>query len=110
MTMYVAVITDNCILGLDYLKAREAVSDLSQGGLVVNGTIVKGKYKYAEGAPVMTHKVKLVNDNHLFQIQCEDTNRRHSCGGGSGEEEWTLFSTKHPINARGCSLIYYERL
>ena len=30
MTMYVADITDNCILGLDYLKAREAVIDLSQ--------------------------------------------------------------------------------
>ena len=25
MTMYVANITDNCILGLDYLKARKAV-------------------------------------------------------------------------------------
>ena len=42
MTMYVADITDNCILGLDYLKAREAVIDLSQGIFVVNGTIVKG--------------------------------------------------------------------
>ena len=30
MTMYVSDITDNCILGLDYLKAREAVIDLSQ--------------------------------------------------------------------------------
>ena len=30
MTMYVANITDNCILGLDYLKARKAVIDLSQ--------------------------------------------------------------------------------
>ena len=30
MTMYVADITDNCILGLDYLKAREAVIDLGQ--------------------------------------------------------------------------------
>ena len=30
----------------------------------------------------------------------EDTNRRHSAGGGSGEEEWTLFSTKHLNNAR----------
>ena len=30
MTMYVAVITDNCILVLDYLKAGEAVIDLSQ--------------------------------------------------------------------------------
>ena len=43
MTMYVADITDNCILGLDYLKAHVAVIDLSQGVLVVNGTIVKGK-------------------------------------------------------------------
>ena len=66
MTMYVADITDNCILGLDYLKAREVVIDLSQGVLVVNGTIVKGNYKYAEGTPVRTHKVRLVNDCHLF--------------------------------------------
>ena len=66
MTMYVADITDNCILSLDYLKAREAVIDLNQGILVVHGTIVKGKYKYAEGTPVRTHKVRLVNDCHLF--------------------------------------------
>ena len=58
--------TDNCIPGLDYLKSRAAVIDFSQGVLVVNGTIVKGKYKYAEGAPVRTHKVRLVNDCHLF--------------------------------------------
>ena len=66
MTMYVANITDNCILGLDYLKARKAVIDQSQGVLVVNDTIVKGKYKYEEGTPVRTHKVRLVNDRHLF--------------------------------------------
>ena len=66
MTMYVANITDNCILGLDYLKARKAVIDLSQGVLVVNDTIVKGKYKYAESTAVKTHKVRLVNDCHLF--------------------------------------------
>ena len=59
-------ISDNCILGLDYLKARKAVIDLSQGVLVVNDTIVKGKYKYAEATPVRTHKVRLVNDCHLF--------------------------------------------
>ena len=63
MTMYAADITDN------YLKANEAVIDLSQGVLVVNDTIVKGKYKYAEGTPVRTHKVRLVNDCHLFHIQ-----------------------------------------
>ena len=40
MTLYVVDITDNCILVLDYLKAGEAVIDLSQGVLVVNGTIV----------------------------------------------------------------------
>ena len=66
MTMYVANITENCILGLDYLKVRKTVIDLSQGVLVVNDTIVKGKYKYAEGTPVWTHKVRLVNDCHLF--------------------------------------------
>ena len=66
MTMYVANITDNCILGLDYLKARKAVIDLDQGVLVVNDAIVKGKYKYAEGTPVRTHKVRLVNDCHIF--------------------------------------------
>ena len=32
---------------------------------MVNGTIVKGKYKYAEGTPVKTHKVRLVNDCHI---------------------------------------------
>ena len=31
MTMYVADITGNCILGLDYIKAHEAVIDISQG-------------------------------------------------------------------------------
>ena len=41
MTMNVANITDNCILGLDYLKARKAVIDLSQGVLMVNVTIVR---------------------------------------------------------------------
>ena len=35
MTIYVVDITDNCILGLDYLKAREAVIDLIQGVVVV---------------------------------------------------------------------------
>ena len=64
MTMYVADITDNCILDLDYLKAREAVIDLSQGVLVVNDTIVKGKY--AEGTPVRTYTVRLVTDCHIF--------------------------------------------
>ena len=33
MTIYVTDISDNYILGLDYLKAREAVIDLSQGVL-----------------------------------------------------------------------------
>ena len=28
--MFAAYITDSCILGLDYLKAREVVTDLSQ--------------------------------------------------------------------------------
>ena len=54
MTMYVADNTDNCIIGFDHLKAREAVIDLNQGVLVVNGTIMKEKYKYAECTPVRT--------------------------------------------------------
>ena len=33
---------------------------------MVIGTIVKGKYKYAEGTPVRTLKVRLVNDCHFF--------------------------------------------
>ena len=33
---------------------------------MVNGTIVKGKYKYTECTPIRTHKVRLVNDCHLF--------------------------------------------
>ena len=61
---------------------------------MVNDTIVKGKYKYAEGTPVKIHKVRLVNDCHLFPNSVsrgngEDTNRQHSSGDGSGEEEWT---------------------
>ena len=80
ITMYVADITDNCILGLDYLKARKAVIGLSQGVLVVNGTIVKGKYKYAEGIPVMTHKVILVNDCHRFTNSLSLTTVRMQTG------------------------------
>ena len=66
MTIYVANITDNCILGLDLLKALGAIIDLRQGVLVVNCTIVKGNYKYAEGTQVRTHNVRLVNDCHIF--------------------------------------------
>ena len=33
---------------------------------MVNDTIVKGKYKYAEGTPVRNHKVRLVNDCHFI--------------------------------------------
>ena len=66
ITMCMANITDNCIFDLDYLKARKAVIDLSQGVLVVNDTIVEGKYKYAGATPVRTHKVRLVNDCHIF--------------------------------------------
>ena len=57
MTMYVADITDNCILGLDYLKlfikARE------YGWLI--GSISKQNVP-----PVRTHEVRLVNDCHIF--------------------------------------------
>ena len=66
MTMYVADITDNCILGLDNLEARKAVIDISQGVLLVNGTIVKGTYTYVAGITIMTHKVRLVIDCHIF--------------------------------------------
>ena len=90
MTMYVANITDNCILGLDYLKAGKAVIDLCQRVLVVNDAIVKGKYKYAEGTPVRTHKVRLVYDCHLFP--------------NSVTRATVMIQTDdiHPINARGC--------
>ena len=107
--MYVADITDNCILDLDYLKPRKAVIDLSQGILVVNDTIVKGKYKYAEGTPVRTHKVRLVNDCHLFpnsvsratvRIQTDDIHPVVVQARKNGP----YFSTKHLINARGSSL------
>ena len=33
---------------------------------MVNGTIVKGKLKYAEGIPVRTHEDILVNNCHLY--------------------------------------------
>ena len=68
---------------------------------MVYGTIVKGKYKYAVGNQVMTHNVRLVNDCHLFPNSVS-TAVRIQTDGGSGDEEWTLFSTKHLINARGC--------
>ena len=48
MTMYVADINDNCNLGLDYIRARDAVIDLTHGVLVVNGTIVKGSIRTQE--------------------------------------------------------------
>ena len=67
--MYVADITDNCILGLDYLKAREAVIDLGQGVLVINGTIVKGKYTYAEGTQLGLLKLDWLTTVIFFQIQ-----------------------------------------
>ena len=47
MPMYVADINDDCILGLDYLKARGAVIDLGRGVLEVEVFLVTGKYKYA---------------------------------------------------------------
>ena len=43
---------------------------------MVNDTIVKGKYKYAEGTPVRTHKVRLVNDCHLFPNSVSRANLR----------------------------------
>ena len=62
-------ITDNCILDLDDLKARKAVIDLSKGVLVVNDTIVKGKYKYAEGTFLMPGDASLYimndSDSHI---------------------------------------------
>ena len=45
MTINVADISENCIMGLDYLVVIDVVIDLSQA--VVNGTIVKRNYKYA---------------------------------------------------------------
>ena len=66
MTMYVADISDNCILGLDYLKARGAVIDLGRGVLVVEGALVPGRYRYARGTAVINHKVRLINDYDLF--------------------------------------------
>ena len=68
MSMYVANITDNCILGLDYLKARKTVIDLSQGVLVVNDINVKGKYMYAEGTPGLI-KLDWLTTVIFFQIQ-----------------------------------------
>ena len=54
---------------------------------------------------VRTHKVRMVNDCHIFpnsaswatvRIQTDDIHPVVV------QEEWTLFSTKHRINARGC--------
>ena len=43
MPIYVADINDDCILGLDYPKARGAVIDLGRGVLEVEGLLVTGK-------------------------------------------------------------------
>ena len=61
MPMYVADITDNYIRGLDYIKAREAVIDLSHIEYWWLMALL-----YEEGTPVRTHNVRLVNDWHLF--------------------------------------------
>ena len=39
MTMYVADISDNCILGMDFLKARGAIIDLSRGCCQLRGQL-----------------------------------------------------------------------
>ena len=40
MPMYIADINNDCILSLDYLKARRAVIDLGRGVLEVEGLLV----------------------------------------------------------------------
>ena len=69
MTMYVANITDNCILGLDYLKARKTVIDLSQGVLVVNDTIVKGSISTQKVPQLGLIKLDWLITVIFFQIQ-----------------------------------------
>ena len=69
MTMYVADITDNCILGLDYLKACKVVIDLNQGVLVVNGTIVKGSISMHKVPQLGLIKLDWLTTVIFFQIQ-----------------------------------------
>ena len=69
MTMYVANITDNCILGFDYLKARKAVIDLSQGVLVVNDTIVKESISTQKLPQSGLKKLDWLTTVIFFQIQ-----------------------------------------
>ena len=54
---------------------------------MVYDTIVKGKYKYAVGNPVRTHKVRLVNDCHIFPNSVSRAAVRIQTDGGSGNEE-----------------------
>ena len=46
MPMYAEDINDDCMLGLDYLKARGAEIDLGRRVLEVEGLLVTGKYQY----------------------------------------------------------------
>ena len=87
MTMYVADITDNCVLGL------EAVIDLSQGVSVVNGNSVKGKYTHVECTPVRIHEVRLVNDCHLFQTSLS----RASVRIQTGDIQWVVVHARNNL-------------
>ena len=66
MSMYVPDINDDCILGLDYLKARGAVIDLARGVLEVEGLLVTGKYKYANDTSSSIYRVCLSKRTHLW--------------------------------------------
>ena len=72
------------------------------GVLVDNGTIVKGIYKYAEGTPVRTQKVRLVNDCHLFPNSVSRASVRTQTGNIQPvvvqARKSGLISTKHLIN------------
>ena len=63
MPMYVVDINDDCILGVDYLKARGAVIDMGRGVLEVEGLLVTGKYKYANDTSSSIYRVCLSKDN-----------------------------------------------
>ena len=64
-------------------------------------------FKYAEGTPARTHKVRLVNDCLIFPNSVSRATVRIQTGDihpvvVQAWKNGPLFSTKYLINARGC--------
>ena len=50
--MFVANISDECIIGLDTMKLFKMVLDVGKGMVGVNGKVLPGCFKYVGGAQV----------------------------------------------------------